>query len=89
MGEAAPDDMEEYDMEIDELECKKPVVEVKGINPAGTVRTMYVHCTYFVPTVRTMYVHCTYSARWELAKTNLLKVQVLFDHNCWVTSLAT
>ena len=32
--------------------------------PAGTVRTMYVHCTYIVPTVRTMYVHCTYSARW-------------------------
>ena len=33
-------------------------------DPAGTVRTMYVHCTYIVPTVRTMYVHCTYSARW-------------------------
>ena len=35
-----------------------------GSDPAGTVRTMYVHCTYIVPTVRTMYVHCTYSARW-------------------------
>ena len=35
-----------------------------GYSPAGTVRTMYVHCTYIVPTVRTMYVHCTYSARW-------------------------
>ena len=34
--------------------------------PAGTVRTMYVHCTYIVPTVRTMYVHCTYSARWDI-----------------------
>ena len=34
-------------------------------NPAGTVRTMYVHCTYSWYNVRTMYVHCTYSARWE------------------------
>ena len=33
-------------------------------HPAGTVRTMYVHCTYIVPTVRTMYVHCTYIACW-------------------------
>ena len=29
--------------------------------PAGTVRTMYVHCTYSWYNVRTMYVHCTYS----------------------------
>ena len=36
-----------------------------SLTPAGTVRTMYVHCTYIVPTVRTMYVHCTYSARWD------------------------
>ena len=35
--------------------------------PAGTVRTMYVHCTYIVPTVRTI-VHCTYSARWVEVK---------------------
>ena len=34
--------------------------------PAGTVRTMYVQCTYSWYNVRTMYVHCTYSARWEL-----------------------
>ena len=33
-------------------------------HPAGTVRTMYVHCTYSWYNVRTMYVHCTYSARW-------------------------
>ena len=32
--------------------------------PAGTVRTMYVHCTYSWYNVRTLYVHCTYSARW-------------------------
>ena len=29
------------------------------------VRTMYVQCTYSWYNVRTMYVHCTYSARWE------------------------
>ena len=34
-------------------------------NPAGTVRKMYVHCTYSWYNVRTMYVHCTYSACWE------------------------
>ena len=35
--------------------------------PVGTVRTMYVHCTYSWYNVRTMYVHCTYSARWVVA----------------------
>ena len=34
---------------------------------AGTVRTMYVHCTYSWYNVRTMYVHCTYSARWVIS----------------------
>ena len=38
--------------------------------PAGTVRTMYVHCTYSWYNVRTMYVHCTYSARWVYPRPN-------------------
>ena len=32
-------------------------------DPAGTVRTMYVHCTYSWFNVRTMYVQCTYIVR--------------------------
>ena len=33
--------------------------------PAGTVRTMYLHCTYMyiVPTLYQLYVQCTYILR--------------------------
>ena len=46
----------------------QPEVGLADKIPAGTVRTMYVHCTYSWYNVRTMYVHCTYSARWECFK---------------------
>ena len=39
-------------------------ITLSDFYPAGTVRTMYVHCTYSWYNVRTMYIHCTYSARW-------------------------
>ena len=47
-------------------------LKVDAYSPAGSVRTMYVHCTYIVPTVSTMYVHCTYTARWEGVCTSML-----------------
>ena len=56
-----------------------------GNYPAGTVRTMYLHCTYIVPTVRTMYVHCTYSARWvfTIAVISHIKVRNDSPSNCY------
>ena len=60
----------------------------QGRVPVGTVRTMYVHCTYIVPTVRTMYVHCTYSAHWGQLNLNLNFVFCHIYANCgyFVTS---
>ena len=44
--------------------------------PAGTVRTMYVHCTYGWYNVRTLYVHCTYSARWVSNSSVFMKKEI-------------
>ena len=68
--------------------------------PAGTVRTMYVHCTYSWYNVRTMYVHCTYSARWggfwkqeanesPRAFLNLCKKGIFKWRNMWCPSFST
>ena len=35
----------------------------RRVFPAGTGRTMYVHCTYIVRTLYQLYVQCTYIVR--------------------------
>ena len=72
-----------------QLKCSMlPATPDDAFHPAGTVRTMYVQCTYIVPTVRTMYVHCTYSARWaseSLSTTHLVAIsnQVRQRNECY------